>query len=128
MLFSVETRKSVTEVEKAFCEAAARHKFGVLAVHDLRQKMRDKGVDFDKEVLVFEVCDPHQAKKVLDENMDISTALPCRVSVYREGDRTRLSTLKPTTLLDMFPNPALGAVAREVEITLLNIMKDAAAD
>jgi uncharacterized protein (DUF302 family) len=76
--------------------------------------------------LVFEVCQPQQAKKVLDQNMSVSTALPCRISVYEEGGKTVLATLRPTTLLAMFNTPQLEAVAREVEDTIIKIMREAA--
>jgi len=35
-------------------------------------------VEFERECLIFEVCQPQQTKKVLDENMSVSTALPWR--------------------------------------------------
>lgn len=85
-----------------------------------------KGVAFDRECLIFEVCQPEQAKKVLDENMSVSTALPCRISIYEEGGKTILASLKPTTLLALFHTPQLENVAQEVENTLVKIMKEAA--
>jgi uncharacterized protein (DUF302 family) len=45
----------------------------------------EEGVDFSRECLIFEVCQPQQAKKVLEENMSISTMRPCRISLYDEG-------------------------------------------
>ena len=83
-------------------------------------------MEFARECLIFEVCQPQHAKKVLDENMSISTALPCRISVYEEGSKTILATLKPTTLLAMFNAPQLAEVAQEVETTIAKIMKEAA--
>lgn len=50
-------------------------------VHNLKETTSKKGVGFARECLIFEVCQPQQAKKVLDENMSISTALPCRISI-----------------------------------------------
>jgi len=47
-----------------------------------------------RECLIFEVCRPQQAKKVLEENMSISTMLPCRISLYEEGGKTILASLK----------------------------------
>jgi uncharacterized protein (DUF302 family) len=88
--------------------------------------MMKKGVDFARECLIFEVCQPQQAQKVLDANMSVSTALPCRISIYEEGGKTMMATLKPTTLLAMFKAPQLEGVAQEVEDTILNIMKEAA--
>jgi uncharacterized protein (DUF302 family) len=88
--------------------------------------MTKKGVEFARECLIFEVCQPQQAKKVLEENMSVSTALPCRISIYQEGGKTILATLKPTTLLAMFNTPQLKGVAQEVEDRIVKIMKEAA--
>ena len=57
--------------------------------------------------------------------MSVSTALPCRISIYEEGGKTMLATLKPTTLLAMFNTPQLAQVARDVEATIIAIMDDA---
>ncbi|HSL48321.1 MAG TPA: DUF302 domain-containing protein [Candidatus Deferrimicrobiaceae bacterium] len=128
MLHVVESRKPLDRVAKDLEAAVAHHKFGVLGVHDLRAKMAEKGVPFDRECRIFEVCNPHQAKKVLDTNLAISTALPCRISVYEEGGVTKLATIKPTTLIDLYATPGLKDVAREVETTLEAIMAEAAKD
>lgn len=114
------------ETAAALQIAVPANKFGIMQVHDLKETMWKKGVEFDHECLIFEVCQPEQAKKVLSENMGISTALPCRISVYEEGGRTVLASLKPTTLLGMFNAPQLKGVAMEVEETLLKIMTEAA--
>jgi uncharacterized protein (DUF302 family) len=126
MLHIVESRKPLDRVAKDLEEAVARHKFGVLGVHDLKAKLAEKGVVFSRECRVFEVCNPHQAKKVLDANLEISTALPCRISVYEEGGVTKLATIKPTAMIDLYSTPGLKDVAREVEVTLEAIMAEAA--
>ena len=54
------------------------------------------------------------------------TALPCRISIYEQGGKTTLATLRPTTLLALFDTPQLAEVAREVEETIVKIMKEAA--
>ena len=63
---------------------------------------------------------------MLGENIEISTALPCRIAVYAEGGRTILATIAPSALLTMFDAPGAAATAREVEATLLRIMEEAA--
>jgi uncharacterized protein (DUF302 family) len=126
MLHIVESRKPLDAVAQALEAAVARHKFGVLGVHDLRATMAKKGVDFTRECRVFEVCNPHQAKKVLEANLEISTALPCRISVYEEGGVTKLATIKPTAMLALYAAPGLGEVAREVEAAIEAIMAEAA--
>jgi uncharacterized protein (DUF302 family) len=56
-------------------------------VRDLRSKLREKGIDFNRDCFIYEVCNPQRAKKVLEVNAEISTALPCRISIYPEGSR-----------------------------------------
>jgi uncharacterized protein (DUF302 family) len=126
MLHIVESRKPLDRVTRDLEEAVARHQFGVLGVHDLKATMAKKGVDFGPECRIFEVCNPHQAKKVLEANLEISTALPCRISLYEEGGVRKLATIKPTSLIDLYSTPGLKAVAQEVEATLEAIMAEAA--
>jgi uncharacterized protein (DUF302 family) len=126
MLHIVESKKPLARVVADLEQAVTRHKFGVLGVHDLKAKMAEKGVSFARECRVFEVCNPHQAKKVLEANLEISTALPCRISVYEEGGATKLATIRPTALVDLYRNSELKGVAKEVEDTLFRIMAEAA--
>ncbi len=126
MLFKLSTGKTVTETAAALQTAVTANHFGVMHVHNLKETMAKKGVAFAHECLIFEVCQPQQAKKVLEENMSVSTALPCRISIYEEGGKTVLATLKPTTLLAMFNTPQLKPVAQEVEDTMIKIMTEAA--
>ena len=126
MLHVVESSKPLDRVTEDLQLAVVRHKFGVLGVHDLRAKMAEKGVPFDRECRIFEVCNPHQAKRVLEANLEISTALPCRISVYEESGRTKLATIRPTALIALYASPELRGVAEEVERTLMAIMAEAA--
>jgi uncharacterized protein (DUF302 family) len=126
MLIKLCTDKSVSETAVSLHATVQANHFGVMQVHNLKETMVKKGVEFARECLIFEVCQPQQAKKVLDENMSVSTALPCRISIYEEGGKTILATLKPTTLLALFNTPQLKGVAQEVEDTIVKIMQEAA--
>lgn len=125
MLIKLSTDKSVRETAAALQAAVQANDFGVMQVHNLKETMAKKGVEFAPECLIFEVCQPQQAKKVLDQNMSVSTALPCRISIYEEGGKTILAALKPTELLAMFHTPRLEEAAREVEAAIVKIMTEA---
>lgn len=125
MLFKLSTNKSIQEVAAALDAAVKANHFGVMQIHNLKETMEKKGVKFSNECLIFEICQPQQAKKVLDKNMSISTALPCRISLYKEGSKTILATLKPTALLALFNEAELEEVAQEVENTIIKIMQEA---
>jgi uncharacterized protein (DUF302 family) len=126
MLVKLSTKKTVSETAAALQAAVQANHFGVMQVHNLKETMAKKGVEFARECLIFEVCQPQQAKKVLDQNMSVSTALPCRISLYEEDGKTILATLKPTALLAIFNTPQLQGVAQEVEDAMVKIMKEAA--
>lgn len=126
MLFSLPTGNTVSETAVALQKAVEAHHFGVMHVHNLRETLAKKGMQFAHECLIFDVCQPQQAKMVLEQNMSVSTALPCRISIYEEGGKTILATLKPTVLLAMFNTPQLAAIAQEVEDTIITIMTEAA--
>ena len=126
MLIKVSTDKTVSETAAALQAAVVANHFGVMQVHNLKESMAKKGVEFTHECLIFEVCQPKQAKKVLVENMSLSTALPCRISIYEEEGKTVLATLKPTVLLGMFKVPQLADVAQEVETAIIKMMQEAA--
>lgn len=126
ILYQVVSSKTIPQIAREFEAIAQKHKFGVLAVHDLKAKLNEKGVDFDRDCLIYEVCNPQQAKTVLEANPEISTALPCRIAVYAKGEGVILATIRPTALVGMFQTPALKAVAEEVEAILVSIMNEAA--
>src|SRR3989337_3277038 len=124
ILFIVESTNPLDLLPADGGRVVSRHKFGVLGVHNLKETMAKKGVPFQRECRIFEVCNPHQAKKVLEANLEISTALPCRISLYEEGRARKLATIKPTSMIALYPNPELKGVAQEVEATLEAIMTE----
>jgi uncharacterized protein (DUF302 family) len=126
MLYRIQSTKPLSQVARDLEAAAQQNKFGVMAVHDLKAKLKEKGDDFSRDCLIYEVCNPVQAKKVLEVSAEISTALPCRISVYEEGGRVTLATLRPTAMIEMFGTPELKAVAEEVEEVIFKIMDEAA--
>ncbi len=127
MLITVDSARTLAEIREALPKVCAAHKFGVMGVHDLKEKMKEKGVEYAGECLIFEVCNPHKAKQALETNPAISTALPCRISAYRTPDgMTRLATIRPTLLLEMYGNAELKQLAVEVEETLKAIMTEVA--
>lgn len=125
MLYKITSTKPLDEIERGLQQSAARHQFGVIAVHNLRETMKKKGVDLAMDCQIYEVCNPHQAKKVLDADGAISIALPCRISLYGTPGQYTLATMLPTEMMKAFANPEIGPVAREVEDVILQMMRDA---
>ena len=126
MYYIVESEKSFEQASTDLEAAVKRNGFGVLHVHDLGATLRGKGIAFDKECRVFEVCNPGQAAKVLAADMRLNMALPCRISVYTEGGRTKLGLIRPEKMLaSLCDDPALGQVAKQVEEDTIRMIDEA---
>lgn len=121
-----EATGTIEAVGKRLEEAVKAHKFGVIAVIDLKSKLAEKGVEFGSACKIYEVCNPVQAKQVLEKRMSIATALPCRIAVYEEGGRVKLGTMLPTETLGLFAIPELAPVAQAVEEAIKAMMDEAA--
>jgi len=70
MYYIVETQKSFQQAAEDLDTAVKRHGFGVLHIHDLGETLRSKGIVFDEQCKIFEVCNPGQAAKVLSPTCD----------------------------------------------------------
>jgi uncharacterized protein (DUF302 family) len=126
MLYTKQVPGSVKDVLPRLEAAAKEHRFGVLGSIDLKARMTEKGVPFDRDCVILEVCNPEQARTVLEQNPAVSTALPCRISVYQDGDKVTVATVRPTALLKMYEgSESLAPVARQVEDTVVAIIDQA---
>jgi uncharacterized protein (DUF302 family) len=100
--------------------------FGVLHIHDLAATLRSKGVPFDEQCKIFEVCNPRQAAKVLSTDMRLNMALPCRISVFTEASKTKIGLIKPLEMLSaLSQDAALIEVAKEVERNTIQMVDEA---
>ena len=126
MYYIVETSKSFDQASADLDSAVKRHNFGVLHIHDLGSTLRSKGIAFDEQCKVFEVCNPGQAAKVLSTDMRLNMALPCRISVYTEKGKTKIGLIKPVQMLSaLSQDPALLKVAKEVEGATIQMVDEA---
>ena len=107
MLVNVSTDKSVSDAAAALQAAVEANHFGVMQVHNLKETMKKKGVNFERDCLIFEVCQPQQAKKVLEQKHERlhGTAMPDLTlpggwqdySGYPEADHPAIDVQHPAT-------------------------------
>lgn len=127
MYYIVETKKTFDQAATDLELAVKRHQFGVLYVHDLGITLRSKGIAFNEECKVFEVCNPTQAAKVLLTDMRLNMALPCRISVFTEKGSVKIGLIKPVQLLtSLNTDNTLMLVAKDVEEQTIQMVDEAA--
>lgn len=126
MYYIVESKKTFEQAAEDLDAAVRRNQFGVLHVHNLGETLRSKGIEFQEDCKVFEVCNPGQAAKVLSSDMRLNMALPCRISVYTENGATRIGLIRPEQMLaGLSDDPSLLDVARQVEEATVKMVDEA---
>ena len=113
--YTRETAKTPEQAIAALAENLQAEKFGVLWHLDIREKLKEKGVDLNVAYHVLEICNPHEAKRVLTEDLLVGYFLPCKIVVYKDGEKTKIGMPKPTVLVSMAENETLRSVAEDVE-------------
>jgi len=126
VIVSVTSSKSLPDIDQALREATQRHKFGVLHVLDLKQTLGNKGIALRRECRVYDICNPQAASTALNTDMSLSVVLPCRISVYQDGQQLTISTVKATDLMRATGLHGVNELATEIENEVLAIMREAA--
>lgn len=122
--YTVETSKGIDEAIETLEASLKEEKFGVLWNFDLKDKLHEKGLDFEKEFKVLEVCNPKEAQRVLNENVMAGYFLPCKMVVYEDGGKTKIGMPKPTSLTQMVEDANIQAMARDIEQRLMHCMDE----
>jgi RNA polymerase-binding transcription factor DksA/uncharacterized protein (DUF302 family) len=128
MYYVVSTAKSPADAARDLEASVQKHQFGVLHVHDLKETLTRRGYPLAPQCKIFEVCNPQQASQVLERDLRLNMALPCRISVFEENGVTKIGTILPSETLRMLSHDReIGVVAAAVEKTIKAVIDDAAA-
>lgn len=105
-------------------DALGAEGFGVLTEIDVKATMKKKlGVDYDN-YLILGACNPASAHKALQAEKEVGLLLPCNVIVYEEDGAVYVSAILPSAAMSMVENPALAALAKEVEPKLKRVVEE----
>lgn len=111
--------KNITETESSLEASLKEHGFGVLTKVDVKSKLNDKGVEFDRDIYLLGVCNPKQAKEVLEIDDTVALMLPCSIVLYERENGTEIAVARPTAITAMLPEAdKLAEIAQSVEETL----------
>mgnify|MGYP002630898642 CR=1 FL=1 len=99
MIYTITTKTPLQTVKDELSLNAKEYGFGVLGSYDFKKILESKGFPIENDVTVFEVCNPKGGQDALINFPEISAFLPCRVSVYEDGENTALSTIDLSVIL-----------------------------
>ena len=119
IIYKKKSKEPVELIVSRLKENLSDTNFGILWELDLKDKINSKGIEFENNYLIFEICNPQMAKEILDIDLDIGVFLPCKVVVYSENNETVIGMAKPTMLVDL-----VDTSARKIAVDLENQLKE----
>lgn len=118
IVYEKSTNKNLNDAIKSLEINLEEHGFGILWRLNFKDKLQEKGLEFKEDFVILEVCNPKQAKEVLEKNIHIGYVLPCKMVVRSENDKIYIGMTRPETLIGLFESPELIEVAKKVEESL----------
>lgn len=120
--YSTAVNLSFDEAVQKTTELLKEEKFGVLTTIDVKAKMKEK-LDKDMEdYIILGACNPPNAAKALDAEIEIGLLLPCNVIVYVKDRQTYVAAVMPSAMMKAIQNPSLDEVAEFVEDKLRKVI------
>ncbi|MGH4119593.1 DUF302 domain-containing protein [Clostridium sp.] len=116
--YEVKSGKSFDEAVESLKKSLSENKFGVLFELNFKDKLKEKGLEFDSNFKILEVCNPVQAQEVLNRNIEIGYFLPCKMVVYEKEGSIYIGMIKPTELIQMIGSEEIIALAKDIENVL----------
>lgn len=125
LVYEMKTDKTIDQAIESVEASLKEHSFGILWKLNFKETLEGKGLDFKENYVALEVCNPKQAKKILELNSQAGYVLPCKMIVREEDGQTYIGMTSPKALIGMFNDAELDRVANEVEETLKKAIKAA---
>ena len=121
--FTLESKKSFSEVVANIEASVPRHQFRVLAVHDVQATLAEKGIT-RPPLKIIEICNSKFANEALTKEPEVALFMPCKYAVYGEDGKTVVKLGRPSMISMMMPQAGLEELAGSVEKTMIEIMKE----
>jgi uncharacterized protein (DUF302 family) len=102
MIYTNESQSSIATIKEEMAGKAKEVGFGLLKEYSFRELLKEKGFPIEKDITVFELCNPAAAQGALSTHPELSVYLPCRISVYEKDGKIILSTIDIEEMLGNF--------------------------
>ncbi|MBB6481190.1 DUF302 domain-containing protein [Spirochaeta isovalerica] len=119
---SRETKLDFSEALEKVKEELKKEGFGVLTEIDIKATLKKK-LDVDRDnYVILGACNPPNADKALNAEIEIGLMLPCNVIVYEKAGKTFVSAIRPSIAMSMIENPGLKGIAGDIEAKLERVI------
>jgi len=124
MIETVTTSTPLEDVKIALEATAKEFSFGILGSYKFKNILEGKGFPIEKDITVYELCNPKGAQAVLSDIAAFSIFLPCKISVYEENGQSIITTITIEAMVEAVnPTAKTQEHMQEIYSNLLNLMK-----
>jgi uncharacterized protein (DUF302 family) len=113
--YSKKVNTSFNQTIEKVKEELQKEGFGILTEIDVKATLKKKlDVDF-QDYVILGACNPPNAYKSLQAEIEIGLMLPCNVIIYQKNDSVFVSAVMPTIAMGMIDNKSLKEIAINIE-------------
>jgi uncharacterized protein (DUF302 family) len=97
--YTKETELDVKSAVEKLTADLKTNKWGVLSVIDVKKILAEKLKIEYEDYIILDVCNPGLAHQGITINKQAGMILPCKIIVYADKGKTKVSLYKPTVAL-----------------------------
>ncbi|MFK5882043.1 MAG: DUF302 domain-containing protein [Sulfurospirillum sp.] len=123
MLYTITTQETIKNIKRDMADRAKKQGFGVLKEYHFKEILQEKGSPIQKDITVFEICNPSAAQTILDVHPEVSVFLPCRISLFEKDGKITMNTISIDNITENFElDPKIKIYMNSVFKKVKNIM------
>lgn len=108
MIYSKRINQTIETVKGQIAQRASAQGFGILKEYGFKTLLEEKGFPIERDIMVFELCNPAAAQEALTLHPEFAVYLPCRLALYESEEGVVLSTIGIEDIMANFDiEPAL---------------------
>lgn len=128
VLHQTESKLAAEEIALKVEAACAKNSLALLQTYIYHEIVESKGFPIQRKVFVYNICQAKTAAMMLTTNPEFSTFMPCTLSVYEADNKTVLSTMNMSMMLEVVQsNNELYDQASKLYKTFTGMMDELAA-
>ena len=117
--YTKQTSKTVQQTLETLTDALKQRSFGILATINVSKIIKEKTGNTIDDYLILDVCNPKDANNALTLHKEVGLALPCKIIIYKDKDKTTVSLFRPTESIKILGFSDLNTLAQTVESNLI---------
>ena len=124
VVFVSESPYSVEETVENLVNSVASNNFRLIRIQDLESGIVEEGKEEKGQVIVYS-CNFNLLNEALKIDPRVGLFLPCRVTVFQQGDKVLVMAVNPKRMSTIFNNDELNKICTDMAQVYHNLIDEA---